>query len=224
MPFAGQAPLLATPPPPPPPPPVGPDGSGGFTEDGLLEVLANNDLFRAALQSGRRRGDRRPSTFKAIERRWFAAKRTRTLAEAKADSFRNTEAGAAGNHTEMIGTAAILQLAKQPGGHPLFSVEQMDQFIQITVNIYVKRRGRPAAKSGAGRQAEPVLTVGRKFFVLPSVASACMAYAEKFQQSGKEMALSMIVRHRHTSRRCRILAIAQMCYRTDVCTHAVAEC
>ena len=162
--------------------------SGGFTEDCLLEVLANNDLFRAALQSGRRRGDRRPSTFKAIERRWFAAKRTRALAEIKAESFQNTDADV-GNHTEKIGTAAILQLATQQGGHPMFSVERVENFIQITINIYVKRRGRPAVS----HSAEPEMTVGRKFFVADTVARACTAYAERFQEAGKEMALSMNV-------------------------------
>eukprot|EP01048_Picozoa_sp_COSAG05_P011238 COSAG05_NODE_1047_length_6041_cov_141.646247_3_plen_335_part_00 len=99
---------------------LGPDHLRGEcsleSDDGsLAHIVASSKLFAEYVRKSTRRGLRRPATLSAVQRRWFLGKLTPSAAINRMEEMK--EKGGLVNseeHSEMVGTAAILQAAYKP--------------------------------------------------------------------------------------------------------------
>lgn len=92
--------------------------------------------------------ERQPSTLASIERRWFVGRQTlRTAAEKAKAMLRPGQPHTKARERELIGTAALLQLAKQK--HPLVSLAspgepgpEASEFQRLIIRVQSKKPGR----------------------------------------------------------------------------------
>jgi hypothetical protein len=127
----------------------------------LATKLVQDAMRRAA--SGGNRGQRRPSSLAAIERRWLVGRRTQKKAYAKGIEMRESLANFH-RHDSLVGTAALLQLANQ--GHELISARipgAGQGYVEVSLHL--------GPTAGANRIPP------RAYFVHSSIAEACCRFA-----------------------------------------------
>eukprot|EP01048_Picozoa_sp_COSAG05_P017733 COSAG05_NODE_2471_length_3023_cov_1.479822_2_plen_480_part_00 len=144
-------------------------------EKALVKALIESELFVEYVRlHARKRGNRRPSSLAAVDRRWFVGKQSIAAAEKAYLALRTSGALLdVGSNESLVGTAALLQMAR--ANHPQVSEREgkNESYISLILRVRGRKRGRP--KTGLSMEAQRFSE--RVYYVHKDITAACLAFA-----------------------------------------------
>lgn len=132
----------------------------------------------------------------SILRRWFVGKQSLSKAAEKTADLRArlSEQPDVGQHPELVGTAAILELAGCSDPAQSCLVRSVDlapetpEYVQVIVRVHTRKRGRPRASS-AGLAYQITCP---HYFVHKSVVDICRGWASGYESRKRRAASGLV--------------------------------